>query len=35
MTGTVGNKWPFDNFSPMDVIPTAVSLTVYAGEAER
>jgi NADPH:quinone reductase-like Zn-dependent oxidoreductase len=34
MTGMVGNKWSFDNFSPMDVIPTAVSLTTYAGEAE-
>lgn len=34
MTGMVGNKWSFDSFSPMDVIPTAVSLTTYAGEAE-
>ena len=34
MTGMVGNKWSFDNFSPMDAIPTAVSLTTYAGEAE-
>jgi NADPH:quinone reductase-like Zn-dependent oxidoreductase len=34
MTGIVGNKWSFDNFSPMDVIPTAVCLTVYAGESE-
>ena len=34
MTGIVGNKWSFDNFSPMDAIPTAVSLTSYAGEAE-
>jgi NADPH:quinone reductase-like Zn-dependent oxidoreductase len=30
----VGNKWSFDEFSPMDVIPTAVSLTTYAGESE-
>ena len=22
MTGMVGNKWSFDDFSPMDVIPT-------------
>jgi NADPH:quinone reductase-like Zn-dependent oxidoreductase len=34
MTGMVGNKWSFDNFSPMDVIPTAVRLTTYDGEAE-
>jgi NADPH:quinone reductase-like Zn-dependent oxidoreductase len=34
MTGIVGNKWSFDNFSPMEAIPTAVCLTSYAGEAE-
>jgi NADPH:quinone reductase-like Zn-dependent oxidoreductase len=34
VTGMVGNKWSFDNFSPMDVIPTAVRLTTYAGGAE-
>jgi NADPH:quinone reductase-like Zn-dependent oxidoreductase len=34
MTGMVGNKWSFDNFSPMGAIPTAVSLTTYAGESE-
>jgi NADPH:quinone reductase-like Zn-dependent oxidoreductase len=34
MTGIVGNKWSFDDFSPMDVIPTAVCLTTYAGGAE-
>jgi NADPH:quinone reductase-like Zn-dependent oxidoreductase len=34
MTGIVGNKWSFDNFSPMDVIPTAVGLTIYAGESD-
>jgi NADPH:quinone reductase-like Zn-dependent oxidoreductase len=34
MTGIVGNKWAFDQFAPMDVIPTAVCLTVYAGESE-
>jgi NADPH:quinone reductase-like Zn-dependent oxidoreductase len=34
MTGMVGNKWSFDNFAPMEAIPTAISLTTYAGEAE-
>ncbi|MEA2911824.1 MAG: hypothetical protein QOJ15_3905, partial [Bradyrhizobium sp.] len=34
MTGMVGNEWSFNNFSPMDAIPTAVSLTTYAGESE-
>ena len=34
MTGIVGNKWTFDNFDPMGVIPTAVCLTCYAGESE-
>ena len=34
MTGIVGDKWSFDNFAPMDAIPTAVSLTTYAGESE-
>ena len=34
MTGIVGNNWSFDNFDPMEFIPTAVSLTSYAGEAE-
>jgi NADPH:quinone reductase-like Zn-dependent oxidoreductase len=34
MTGMVGNKWSFDNFNPMDAIPTAVSLTTYDGGAE-
>jgi NADPH:quinone reductase-like Zn-dependent oxidoreductase len=33
MTGIVGNKWSFDDFAPMDAIPTAVSLTTYAGES--
>jgi NADPH:quinone reductase-like Zn-dependent oxidoreductase len=31
MTGMVGNKWSFDNFSPMEAIPTAVCLTTYDG----
>lgn len=32
MTGMVGDKWSFDNFSPMDAIPTAVNLTTYSGD---
>ncbi len=32
MTGMVGNQWSFEHFSPMDAIPTAVSLTTYDGE---
>ena len=28
MTGIVGNKWSFDNFAPMEAIPTSVCLTV-------
>ncbi|RYB06587.1 zinc-binding alcohol dehydrogenase family protein [Lichenibacterium ramalinae] len=31
MTGMVGNKWSLDDFSPMEVIPTAVGLTTYDG----
>jgi NADPH:quinone reductase-like Zn-dependent oxidoreductase len=34
MTGIVGNKWSLENFAPMEEIPTAVSLTTYAGESE-
>jgi NADPH:quinone reductase-like Zn-dependent oxidoreductase len=34
MTGIVGNKWSFESFAPMEAIPTAVSLTTYAGESE-
>jgi NADPH:quinone reductase-like Zn-dependent oxidoreductase len=34
VTGMVGNKWTIDEFSPMDVIPTAVCLTTYDGGAE-
>jgi NADPH:quinone reductase-like Zn-dependent oxidoreductase len=33
MTGMVGDKWSFDQFSPMAAIPTGVSLTTYAGGA--
>jgi len=31
MTGMIGDKWWFDRFSPMEAIPTAVSLTTYDG----
>ena len=34
MTGMVGNKWSFDDFSPMAVIPTAVCLTTCDGGPE-
>ena len=34
MTGIVGNKWAFENFAPMEAIPTAVNLTSYAGESD-
>ena len=33
MTGMVGDKWSFDEFSPMASIPTSVCLTTYAGGA--
>ncbi len=33
-TGVVGNKWGFDEFRPMEAIPTAVCLMVYGGDAE-
>lgn len=31
MTGMVGNSWSLPNFSPMETIPTAISLTTYDG----
>ena len=34
MTGMVGKKWSFDDFSPIDVIPTSVCLTTYDGGPE-
>ncbi|MCJ1474919.1 hypothetical protein MMC13_003579 [Lambiella insularis] len=34
MTGMVGGKWSFDQFAPMDYIPTAVGLTTYTGGNE-
>jgi len=35
MTGIVGGKWTFDNFSPSEIIPVAVNLTVYGGGPEE
>lgn len=32
MTGMVGNEWEFEVFSPMNAIPSTVSLTTYAGD---
>ena len=34
MTGMVGAKWSFEDFSPMEVIPTSVCLTTYDGGPE-
>lgn len=34
MTGIVGNQWSFKEFTPMEDIPTAVSLTSYSGDAD-
>jgi NADPH:quinone reductase-like Zn-dependent oxidoreductase len=34
MTGIVGNQWSFDDFAPMEAIPTAVCLTSYNGKSE-
>jgi NADPH:quinone reductase-like Zn-dependent oxidoreductase len=31
MTGIVGNEWSFNNFSPMEAIPSTVRLTIYGG----
>ena len=31
MTGVVGNRWTFEDFSPMEIIPSAVGLTTYDG----
>lgn len=31
MAGMVGDRWSFTDFAPMDVIPSAVSLTTYSG----
>lgn len=34
MTGLVGNKWTYENFSPMEIIPKAVCLTSAYGEVK-
>jgi NADPH:quinone reductase-like Zn-dependent oxidoreductase len=34
MAGMVGDQWSFQNFAPMDVIPTGISLTTYSGGVE-
>ena len=34
MTGIVGNQWSMHEFSPAEVIPTAVYLTRYGGTAQ-
>ncbi|KAK4867869.1 hypothetical protein LT330_007528 [Penicillium expansum] len=34
MTGIAGNKWTFDQFTPMSSIPTSVKLTTYASTTE-
>jgi NADPH:quinone reductase-like Zn-dependent oxidoreductase len=34
MAGMVGDRWSFDSFAPMDVIPTGRSLTTYSGCVE-
>lgn len=31
MTGMVGNHWSFQEFTPLDAIPSTVSLTTYNG----
>lgn len=34
MTGIAGNQWSFSDFAPMEVIPSAVCLTIYSGRAD-
>src|ERR1700746_3511599 len=34
MTGMVGNKWSFADFSPMEGVPASVCLTTYDGGPE-
>ncbi|KAK9311551.1 hypothetical protein V1524DRAFT_442077 [Lipomyces starkeyi] len=34
MTGIVGNKWSFEEFNPMERIPTGVCLTAYSGDTQ-
>ena len=33
MSGMVSDRWSLRDFAPMDVIPTAVNLTTYSGDA--
>ena len=35
VTGIVGGKWSFDDFSPIEAIPTSVCLTAYSGGPEN
>jgi len=35
MTGIVGNSWSFQDFAPMDSIPSTVRLTTYNGGPEE
>ncbi len=35
MTGILGNEWTLHEFAPMEMIPSTVKLTAYAGEAEN
>ncbi len=35
MTGILGHEWTLHEFTPMDMIPSTVKLTTYAGEAEN
>jgi NADPH:quinone reductase-like Zn-dependent oxidoreductase len=34
MAGMVSDRWSIADFAPMDVIPTAVSLTTYSGDVQ-
>ena len=35
MTGILGNDWTLHEFAPMEMIPSTVKFTIYAGEAEN
>ncbi len=35
MTGILGNEWTLHEFAPLEMIPSTVKLTTYAGEAEN
>jgi len=34
-TGIVGNKWSFEEFNPMEIIPVGVCLTAYSGGVDE